>query len=158
MSALTISDTGITLLQRFEGYRDTAYQDIAGVWTIGYGTIRVNGERVTSGMTCTVEQATEWMHADLRDTEATVNAIAPDTITQYQFDACVIFAYNIGSAGFRGSTVGKKVQAGQFTTVLESNFTSWNKVTVNGVLVPSIGLTTRRKAEYYLFSTGKLPS
>ena len=34
---LSISNTGLELIKRFEGCRLKAYQDSVGVWTIGYG-------------------------------------------------------------------------------------------------------------------------
>lgn len=34
---LSISDTGLNLIKRFEGCRLKAYQDSVGVWTIEYG-------------------------------------------------------------------------------------------------------------------------
>jgi lysozyme len=40
---------GLTLLKQFEGCRLDAYQDTAGVWTIGYG----HPDGVTEGMTIT---------------------------------------------------------------------------------------------------------
>ena len=35
--------TAIDLIKQFEGVRPAAYQDSVGVWTIGYGTTRING-------------------------------------------------------------------------------------------------------------------
>ena len=31
------SENGVELIKRFEGLELEAYQDIAGIWTIGYG-------------------------------------------------------------------------------------------------------------------------
>src|SRR3954451_22814897 len=33
----SISETGLALLKSFEGFRSHPYQDVVGVWTIGYG-------------------------------------------------------------------------------------------------------------------------
>lgn len=155
MMTFKTSDAGIQLICAFEGYRSTAYPDVVGVWTIGYGTTRVDGAPVTKGMTCTEAQARGWLQADVEQFEAVVNAIVPDTTTQYQFDACVCFAYNVGGGGFASSTVAKKLRAGHASLITESNFTAWNKVRdSHGVLVESKGLTRRRKAEWQLFSTG----
>ena len=157
MSALKMTSVGVQLICEFEGFRNAAYLDVAGVWTIGYGTTRCSGAPVRSGMTCTEEQARAWFHDDLVQFEHGVNSIAPPSILQYQFDACVCFAYNIGVGGFSKSTVGRKVRAGNMATVTEANFVAWNKIrNDHGVLVESAGLTRRRKSEYYLFSTGKI--
>lgn len=157
MSALKITSVGVRLICEFEGYQNTAYHDVAGVWTIGYGTTLVGDVPVKRGMTCTREQAEEWFRNDLVKYERGVNRVAHPAILQNQFDACVCFAYNIGVGGFAKSTVGKKVRAGNIAGVTEANFVAWNKVRNNqNVLVESKGLTRRRKSEYYLFSTGMI--
>jgi lysozyme len=151
------SSSGIQLICEFERFSATAYQDIVGIWTIGYGTTRVNGARVTKGMTCTIEQATAWMKSDLRQYESTVAMVdAQHKLTQHEFDACVVLTYNIGSTAFNGSTIAQKIRSGTAELVSESNFVAWNKVRQNGALVESRGLTRRRMAEYHLFKTGEL--
>lgn len=154
---MTTSDVGVQLICEFEGFQATAYPDVVGIWTIGYGTTRVNNTPVVKGMTCTEAQAKQWMHADLKNFEFAVNSIATKPLTQSQFDACVCFAYNIGAGAFASSTVGKKIRVGNSAAITESNFVAWNKVRdSHGVLVESKGLTRRRKAEWYLFSTGMI--
>lgn len=149
------SPLGIALIKAFEGYEATAYPDVVGVWTIGYGTTRIDGQPVVKGRTCTVEQAEAWLRADLRQFEQTVNSVLTAPIKQHQFDACVSLTYNIGSGGFLSSTICRKLASGSVSIIREQNFTAWNKVRNNaGVLVESRGLTRRRKAEYYLFATG----
>lgn len=95
---MKISENGINLIKKYEGYRGSAYQCAAGVWTIGWGTTVVEGKSVYPGMTCTQVQATEWLRSDLNKFEDKVNKY--DSIyhfNQNQFDALVSFAYNIGS-------------------------------------------------------------
>lgn len=155
---MSISETGIALLCEFEGCELRSYLDVVGVHTIGYGTTRINGKPVTAGMTCTLDQAKTWLQQDLRQFESAVlRGTAPVTLTQSQFDGCVVLAYNIGANAFITSTVAKKIRTRRIADVTESNFTAWNKVRNDkNVLVESAGLTRRRKAEYYLFSTGKI--
>ena len=149
------SELGINLIKEFESCKLTAYPDVVGVWTIGFGTTRIKGIPVTQGLTCTQEDAEQYLHDDLQVFEQTINSILPAPIAQYQFDACVCLTYNIGSAGFLGSTICRKLKAGNSALVSETNFTAWNKVRDSqGALVESRGLTRRRKAEYHLFSTG----
>ncbi len=157
---MTPSTTCISLIQHFESFRDTAYPDQGGIWTIGYGTIEVDGAPVTKGMTCTHEQALRWLMLKVlefsNDVSAHVLAAYPTGILQQQFDALVSFVYNVGPDGYRSSTIAKKIRAGKIETVTERNFTAWNKVRINGILTPSDGLTRRRKSEYHLFHTGTL--
>jgi len=51
--ARQINDAGLQLIASSEGLRLSAYQDVAGIWTIGYGHIRGVGR----GMTITDDQA-----------------------------------------------------------------------------------------------------
>lgn len=151
------SDVGIALIKEFEGCELTAYPDVVDVWTIGFGTTRIKGKPVTKGMTCTQQEAEQYLREDLREFERTVNKVLSRPILQHQFDACVCLTYNIGSAGFLGSTICRKIRSDAVATVSEGNFVSWNKVRDSrGILVESKGLTRRRKAEYHLFSTGTI--
>lgn len=47
----------IDMLRGFEGFRDTAYQDAAGIWTIGYGFTSLNGKPVQEFDYMTREEA-----------------------------------------------------------------------------------------------------
>ena len=149
------SELGINLIKEFEGCKLTAYPDVVGVWTIGFGTTRIDGKPVVKGMTCTQQNAEAYLRDDLRAFEQVITSVLPGLIPQYQFDACVCLTYNIGSGGFLGSTICRKLKSGNAGLVTEQNFVAWNKVRDSqGALVESRGLTRRRKAEYHLFSTG----
>lgn len=50
---MQLSYNGINALKEHEGFRSNAYKDTGGVWTIGYGTIKVEGRPVEPG-TCKV--------------------------------------------------------------------------------------------------------
>lgn len=95
---MKLSNNGLNLIKRFEGYRSNAYRCAAGVATIGWGTTSINGKPVTMGMTCTETQATEWLKADVVKFENRVNKYdSKYHWTQNEFDALVSFAYNLGS-------------------------------------------------------------
>lgn len=146
---LTISDQGLALIQSFEGCRLTAYQDIVGVWTIGWGTIRINGAAVHAGMTITQEQADTFLREEANAKCAALQALLTVPQSQSQIDALTSFCYNLGVGAFQSSSLRKDINAGR--PVVEKRFTDWNKVRQNGVLVPVEGLTRRRKAEYALY-------
>ena len=47
---MKLSEQGINLIKGFEGLRLSAYRDVAGVWTIGYGSTRYHdGKPVKPG-------------------------------------------------------------------------------------------------------------
>lgn len=142
--ARTTSATGLNLIKEFEGYRSTAYQDSVGVWTIGWGTTRVNGKAVTKGMTCTQTQATTWLKNDIAAFEKNVNSFdGTYKWTQNEFDALVSFAYNIGSIN-QLTANGIRSKATIASKMLEY---------VNAGGVKLAGLVRRREAERKLFLT-----
>jgi lysozyme len=145
----TINDAGLNLIKSFEGCRLAAYQDVAGIWTIGYGHIR----GVREGMTITEPQATEFLQQDLADTETAVDAMtssAPTTNNQYA--AMVSLCFNIGSGNFRTSSVLRFHLARDYTSAADA-FLLWDKSHVNGQLVEVQGLLNRRRAERDLYLT-----
>ena len=93
-----INDAGLTLIKTFEGCRLDAYQDVAGIWTIGYG----HTHGVCAGMTLTQDQAEQALAADLSSTVAAVDrALEGAKTTDNQFAAMVALCYNIGFGKFR---------------------------------------------------------
>jgi lysozyme len=132
-----------------EELRLEAYPDQAGVWTLGYGETK----GIKAGMTCTKEQAEEWLAKSVKIAESaafrpfrnlTVN------LTQNQFDALVHFAYNTGVVG---ETMAMRIYEGDFAAAA-TEFKRWvyvrNRVT--GKRDVSNGLVARRteEAEWFL--------
>ena len=143
----TINDAGLNLIKSFEGCRLAAYQDVAGIWTIGYGHIR----GVREGMTITEQQATLFLQQDLADTETAVDSMtssAPTTNNQYA--AMVSLCFNIGSGNLRTSSVLRFHLARDYTSAADA-FLLWDKSHVNGQLVEVQGLLNRRRAERDLY-------
>lgn len=69
-------------------------------------------------------------------------------LTQNQFDALVSFSYNIGTAGFAGSTTLRRLNAGDYAGAADA-MRMWNKS--DGQVVQ--GLVNRREAEMRQFNT-----
>ncbi|MGV6802398.1 MAG: lysozyme [bacterium] len=140
---MKISQRGINLIKRFEGLELEAYDDGAGIWTIGYGH---TGPDVQPGMTITAEQAEQLLKDDLVRFEQAVNSASKVTIHQTQFDALTSLAFNIGAAALKSSTAIKRMNKKDFIGAAEA-ITWWNKVA--GEIWP--GLVRRRTAEAELF-------
>lgn len=137
---------GRNLVKTFEGYRDTAYLDPVGIWTVGYG----HTQNVHEGDTVTEEQADAFLQSDLKAAEDTVNATGLK-LSQLQFDALVCLVYNIGSGNFQSSTLLKLLrQSTKPRPELEKWWKAWNKA--GGKTLK--GLERRRAAEYALYSKG----
>lgn len=147
----TISPNGIKFIQSFEGFSSKAYDDGVGVWTIGWGTTRYeNGAKVKRGDSITVDRAVVLFMHDLSGFEMAVRRSVKVPLNQNQYDALVSFTYNVGVSSLQGSSLLRKLNAGDYTGAA-NGLLAWNKGRVNGVLKELKGLTRRRQAERDLF-------
>jgi len=138
-----VSKRGLAIIKDFEGCRLTAYQDVVGVWTIGYGETK----DVYPGMTITQDQAEAMLRTRIaQDFEPGVLVALSRQPTQQQFDAMVSLAYNIGTGAFGKSTLVRKFNAGDMQGAADQ-FLVWNRA--GGKVVS--GLVRRREAERALF-------
>jgi lysozyme len=111
-----ISDWALQhLIKDFEGCSLTAYQDSSGVWTIGWG----HTGNVTPGQVITQEEADKLLKADLEYYEKAVENLLPFPVTQYQFDALVSFAYNVGVAALAKSSLMGYIKAQKWFSAAE---------------------------------------
>ena len=138
------SPKGIALITEFEGFRSTAYQDVVGVWTIGYGFTK----GVQPGDTMTKAQAKARLAAELGEYEEGVLSACTNPPNQNEFDALVCFAFNVGVGGMSKSSVIKAHNRGDHQAAARA-FALWNKA---GGKVYA-GLTRRRAAESALYLT-----
>lgn len=139
-----INSEGFKLVTTFEGCELEAYDDQAGVWTIGYG----HTQGVSPGMTITQAEANDWLRDDLEKFESYVIDAVSVKLTDDQFSALVCFCFNVGPGeeGFGGSTLLRLLNAGDYQGAA-NQFVRWNKVDGKTWL----GLTRRRLAERSLF-------
>ncbi len=144
---MKISQNGIEIIKRFEGLVLEAYQDIADVWTIGYGH---TGSDVKPGMKIDEAEAEALLRHDLRSHQDAVDRSVRVPLNQNELDALVSFVYNIGATAFRKSTALKRLNSGDRIGAAEA-LTWWSKATVGGVLRQVTGLVRRRAAERALF-------
>lgn len=144
---MTTSQTGLALIKKHEGLVLTAYPDLGGVYTIGYG----HTATAKPGQTITRQQAESLLAKDVKTAEAAVLKSVKVPLTQNEFDALVSLVFNIGAGAFAGSTLLKFLNQGNKDEAAKQ-FLRW--VNVNGR--PVAGLMNRRKDEKTLFenSTG----
>lgn len=138
------SAEGLALTKQFEGLSLTAYRDIAGIWTIGYGHVLHAGEDfgpITEG------RAEELLKQDLIDAIRYVNDIVKVPLTQGQFDALVDFTFNLGVGTLKSSTLLDKLNHGNYAAV-PAELLKWDH---SGGKVIN-GLLRRRQAELALWS------
>ena len=139
---MIFSNRGIQVLKQLEGFSATPYYDSAGVLTIGYGTTRFPKDLKY----VTEAQAEILLRADIGWAERAVNRHVTATLNQNQFDALVIFTYNVGAGAFTESTLLRKLNDKQYESAAEE-FGRW--VFAKGKKID--GLVNRRAAEKKLF-------
>jgi GH24 family phage-related lysozyme (muramidase) len=116
---MNTSGRGLALIRKWEGLYLKAYKDIAGIWTIGYGSVNNKqlGISVSSGKTITKEQAAELMAIEVRDKDKTISKLVKVPLTQYQFDTLSSFTYNVGTSALKNSTLLRLLNRSDYTSV-----------------------------------------
>jgi lysozyme len=143
-----INRAGLAHIKSWEGLRLTAYLDVAGILTIGYGS---TGSHVRPGMKITEEQAEALLKKDLDRFEARVENYVKVPLSDNQFAALVSFDFNTGA--LHKSTLLKKLNAGDYKSV-PGELMKWTKAKVNGKLTTVQGLVNRRTSEVGLWKSG----
>lgn len=134
---------GLPIIKEFEGCKLVAYQDIVGVWTIGYGeTLNVH-----QGMVITQAQADQMVETRYDWFESKVQALLKVEVTENELGALTSFAYNLGVGSLANSTLLRLLNADTPHSVVAEQFAQWNKAGGQ----PVAGLTRRRAAEAALF-------
>ena len=151
---MRLSENGLKIIKNFEGLRLAAYRDVAGVWTIGYGSTRYHdGKPVKPGDKLTSEaQADAVLRNTLGQYENAVNQFVKAPLTQNQFDALVSFSYNEGTGALKESTLLVKLNEKDYEAAA-AQFLVWDKITDpdTGKKVVCGTLVQRRKEESRLF-------
>lgn len=146
--AQSASETAYSMLRNIEGFSETPYPDPPGqnkTYSIAYGYQLRAGEwhdRVSR----------EWGENKLRvvvhEVEETIRDTVSVPLSQPQYDALVLFIYNIGQTAWRTSTMRRVLNDGDYAGAA-AQFPRWiyaNKA-VNQTLV------RRRQTEQSLFIT-----
>jgi len=138
-------------LKKEEGWKNKAYPDSGGVWTIGYGrTTNDDGTPVMAGQTTTVEAENSWLakraKEDYDATKAYLDSKGYD-YTPGQLDALSSFRYNGGQGMLEQLTDGGT----RDWDTIKVKMPQYNKVDQGGEMVAVKGLTNRRNAELGLW-------
>ena len=139
-----ITQNGIDLIKRFEGFSRTVYFCPAGYPTIGYGHVIKSYEDFSVGID--EAQAEELLRQDAVIAERAVLRLISVPLTDGQFDALVSFTYNLGGGALQRSTLRRKINCEEHSEVPEQ-FMRW--VWAGGRKLK--GLIRRREAEAMLY-------
>jgi lysozyme len=110
IGALVLSAAALVGIALDEGYSERAYPDPvhgAKVATIGFGST----QGVNLGDVITPTMALQRISRDVQVFEGALKRCVHVPLHQYEYDAYVNLAYNIGSGAFCGSTLVKRLNA-----------------------------------------------
>ena len=99
----------VKLIKQFEGFSHTPYKDISG-YSIGYGHHILPGENLKY---VTREQAEKLLAKDLAKYSKCVDEAITVEMSLKQRAAMISLCYNIGTGGFKQSTLARKVNSGK---------------------------------------------
>jgi lysozyme len=138
---MAITDSTIDYITKEEGFRNRAYKDSKGLWTIGVGHLIKESEPHLVNATLTDEQVKELLKSDLKWCSEAVESSVRVPLTQNQFDALYSLCFNIGETAFKRSTVVRKLNENDIQGAADA-ILMWNKPAV---------LEKRRRRERELF-------
>ena len=142
-----ITEAGLNLIKRFEGFSPTIYICPAGYPTIGYGHVVLAHEQDQFAAGIMQADATELLRKDVRIAERAVLRLISVPLTAGQFDALVSFTFNLGAGALQRSTLRRKVNRGEHEHV-PTELMKW--VWSNGKRLR--GLIIRRREEAFAYS------
>lgn len=140
IAGLALSAAALVGLVAHEGYSDKAYTPVPGdVPTIGFGTT----QGVKLGDKITPQKALERALADVQKFEGAIKRCVKVPLYQHEYDAYLLLQYNIGEGAFCGSTLVKKLNAGDYAGAC-AEVLNWDRFKGKRLR----GLTIRRQQDY----------
>ncbi|KAA6459624.1 lysozyme [Acidobacteria bacterium AB60] len=130
---------------KFEGFRQKAYKDVAGKWTIGFGHLIQPGEDFSHADSGSLMGT---FQRDLAKSVKHVLSTLKVDVNANQLKALADLDFNIGDKAFDGSTLLKRLNSGDFNGALQ-HFQDWHYANHKSVQA----LVNRRAAEAKLFQT-----
>lgn len=155
-SNLRFSAAGAAFIATFEGFVATPYNDAAHNCTIGYGHLIHMGPCTASDNntwgSITRDRGQQLLQSDANGfADGIRSSLASTPLHQYEFDALVSFAFNIGMHGFNTSSAHADLVATPPNYgAVPDHMLLWDKA--GGQVL--CGLYRRRVNEGHLFSTG----
>lgn len=144
---MKISDDALKILKQFEKLSLKSYPD-GGKLSIGYGHQIKPDEIHLINQTITQTHAEILLKSDLKRFEDYVNKFSEFINNQHQFDALVIFAFNVGSFGVNFQKHLKSKDHSKLFEVWRTYNKSQGKIFQ--------GLIIRREKEIELFKSSKI--
>lgn len=136
------------LIRRFEGWQPAPYLCPAGVWSIGWGSVRDAAGGLVTAATPPIppEVGEALLDRDLAAVGGAVARLVTVPLTAGERAALLSFTYNLGPLRLRASTLRRLLNAGDRAGAAEE-FPKWTMA--GGRRLP--GLVRRRAAERQVF-------
>ena len=141
-----ITEDGLRLIRRFEGFSATPYICPAGYPTVGYGHVVKPQEMERFAAGITEDEANALLQKDVGVAERAVLRLISVPLTDGQFDALVSFTFNLGAGALQRSTLRRKINREEYAEAAPE-FLKW--VWAGGRKLK--GLVRRREAEAALY-------
>lgn len=152
---MPLTNDSLTLLKQLEGFRSTPYWDVKQ-WSVGYGSYAgSNNKNVKPNIKLSEAQASAMLVQQVAGFEAKLQKLLKVQLAQNQYDAVVMFIYNLGdgiltkASATYGATLLQDLNSGNF-----ARFAERMKLYVYAGGVKDSGLVKRRAIESNLFSKG----
>lgn len=136
----------IDFIREHEGCKLTAYADLGGVCTIGFGS---TGSDIKPGLTWTQQQADSRLAVDVAKMETAVLKLLKRKLSPQSIAALDSFAYNLGPSALETSHLLQCINNGDDIGAAKS-FLAWDHVGKQEVK----GLLIRRLEEAALYLKG----
>ena len=155
LAALALSATGLVGIALHEGYSDKAIVPVKGdVPTIGFGTTA----GVKPGDTIDPPKALARALSDVQRFEGALKQCVRVPLHQYEYDAFVSLAYNVGPQAFCGSTLVRLLNAQDYAGAC-AQIRRWTFFQGKDCALPAHarlcgGLAKRREQEFALCMGG----
>jgi len=141
-----VTDEGLDLIKRFEGFSPIVYICPAGWPTIGYGHVVRDQEREQYEDGIDEEVGEALLRNDVEKSGRAVLRLIRVALDDGQFDALVSFTFNLGSGALQRSTLRRRVNREEHEAA-PAEFRRW--VWAGGRRLK--GLMRRREAEAQLY-------
>lgn len=138
-----VNQIAVDFIKEKESCRTSAYKDLGGVWTIGYGH---TGPEVQEGLQWSSSECEATLARDVEKVEEQVKALVKVPLNDNQMAALISFAYNLGVGALKRSELLSIINRADYLHA-STGFMNW--ASVDGRRVK--GLVKRRLEEALLF-------
>lgn len=137
-----------SLIVKWEGFEEQAYQDVTGTWTVGYGFTYLASKPVTRASCLTKEEAVPLLELQLNKNNNLLDTECFVSLSDHQRGALLSLGWNIGMARLGRSSLMSRLNEGAYGDAATQFlvFTFSKGVQVNGLM-------KRREDELKTFNT-----